>query len=118
MQPSKARIQNNSQLDVAKCVAWVQKMFLGVFMKKRIFFSRIRFILSFIRVLVCLPFGYLLHSKRDVYIFCERGTDARDNGYHMFKYFVTHYPEKKAYYIITKDSPDRAKVAELGNVIK
>jgi len=92
-------------------------MFLGVFMKKRIFFSRIRFILSFIRVLVCLPFGYLLHSKRDVYIFCERGTDARDNGYHMFKYFVTHYPEKKAYYIITKDSPDRAKVAELGNVI-
>lgn len=83
----------------------------------RIFAGKIKFILDVFRVLICFPVGYLLYLKKDIYIICERGTDARDNGYHMFKYMVENHPEKNVYYIIDKKSVDYHKVAELGRVI-
>jgi len=54
---------------------------------------------------------------RDLWIVSERGVDARDNGYHFFKYLRTAHPEINAVYIISKDSPDREKVAKLGNLV-
>lgn len=67
---------------------------------------------------ICLyPFAMLKYGKRNIYIFAERGTDARDNGYHMYRFFRQEHPELECYYIITKDSPDRPKVETLGNVV-
>ena len=86
-------------------------------MRTHIFIDKIKFILDILRVLICFPFGYWLFCKKDIYIVCERGTDARDNGYHMFKYIVEHHPEKNVYYIIDKKSVDYQKVAQLGRVI-
>ena len=62
---------------------------------------------------------FVWRSKKyaDLWIVSERGTDARDNAYHFFKYITKEHPEINAAYIISKDSPDRAKVAALGRVI-
>ena len=42
----------------------------------------------------------------------ERGTDARDNGYHFYRYLKMNHPEIKVYYIIDKKSVDYEKVKE------
>lgn len=87
-------------------------------MKRNVLADRILFLFDMIRVLLCLPLGWILFRTREIYIVCERGTDARDNGYHMFKYIVNNHPEKKVYYIIDKKSVDYQKVACLGPVIQ
>lgn len=69
------------------------------------------FIHSMAKRLVLLPF-----RKKHVWLVCERGTDARDNGYHMFKYLRTKHPEINAWYVITRDSADYEKVSQYGNV--
>jgi len=42
---------------------------------------------------------------------------AQDNGYRFFRYIRREHPSRRAYYVIDKDSPDREKVAILGNVV-
>lgn len=46
------------------------------------------------------------------WVICERGTDARDNGWHFYKYMKAHHPERKVYYIIDRASADYEKVKE------
>lgn len=54
---------------------------------------------------------------KDLWIVSERGIDARDNGYHFFKYLTSTHPEINAVYIITRKSPDYKKVAALGKTV-
>ena len=72
----------------------------------------ISFAYAMAKRLVLLPF-----RRKHVWLVCERGTDARDNGYHMFRYLRTQHPEIDAWYIITRDSADYDKVAQYGNVV-
>lgn len=62
---------------------------------------------------------FLRRSKKykDLWIVAERGSEARDNGYHFFKYLTTDHPEINSVFIITKDSPDRSKVEKLGTIV-
>ena len=56
---------------------------------------------------------------KDAWLICERGTEARDNGYWMFKYIREKHPEQKVYYIINKKNKiDYEKVKKLGEVIE
>lgn len=57
-------------------------------------------------------------AYKDLWIVSERGVDARDNGYHFFKFLRTEHPEINAVYIISGQSPDRSKVASLGRLIE
>ena len=52
------------------------------------------------------------------WVVCERPSEARDNGYHFFKYVRENHPEKLCYYAIKKNSPDFHKVAHFGNIIE
>lgn len=70
-----------------------------------------------VKYFVLYPIAMILYGRRRIYIFAERGTDARDNGYYMYRYFREKHPEIETYYIIAKTSADYEKVAELGNVI-
>lgn len=54
---------------------------------------------------------------KDLWIISERGIDARDNGYYLFKYITENHPEINIAYIITKTSPDRERVSKLGRLI-
>ena len=67
----------------------------------------------------CLAKTYacLFYRHRHIWLFSERGTDARDNGLYMYRYVRTHHPEIEAYYVISKDSKDRNKLASLGNLV-
>lgn len=64
------------------------------------------------------PVARLYGFKRNIWIISERGTDARDNGFHMFKYMKIEHPSVKTYYIIDDTASDRKRVAEYGNLVK
>ena len=81
-------------------------------------------ILEFARFLCMLTlagiaslFVRFCRKYKDLWIVSERGSDARDNGYHFFKYITKEHPEINAAYVIAKDSADYEKVARLGRVI-
>lgn len=64
------------------------------------------------------PIAKLLYGRKHIWIVTERGTDARDNGLHMYRFIRERHPEINAYYIIKKDSPDYPRVAPLGNTVQ
>ena len=75
------------------------------------------YLLEILIYIILYPFARLYYRNRHIRIFAERGTDARDNGYYMYRYYRENHPELESYYIITKNSPDRPKVRALGNVV-
>lgn len=52
------------------------------------------------------------------WLVCEEPAEARDNGYHFFKYMCEKQPQQKCYYAIKRNSVDVKKVQELGDVIE
>ena len=47
--------------------------------------------------------GKLSAGKKPVWLFSERGFDARDNAYHLFKWINANHPEIDSYYVISKN---------------
>lgn len=55
---------------------------------------------------------------KNMWLICERGTEAKDNGYWMFKYIRENYPEINVHYIIDESKKnDYNKVVKYGNII-
>ena len=48
--------------------------------------------------------------KASYWVICERGTDARDNGWHFYRYLKEKHSEQKIFYIIDQKSVDYEKV--------
>lgn len=67
---------------------------------------------------ILYPYAMYKYKNNEIYLISERGTDARDNGYHLFKYIREHYPKVEVYYVIREDSSDYEKVKRLGNVVR
>lgn len=84
--------------------------------------TRIRTLLESIYTIVkcylLFPVALWKYRGRVIWLVSERGTDARDNGYHFYKYLREQHPEIEAYYVITEDSADRDRVAALGDVVR
>ncbi len=57
------------------------------------------------------------YLKRNIWIVGEKKTEARDNGYHFFRYLRREHPEIESYFVIAKGSADRAKVEAVGPVV-
>lgn len=55
---------------------------------------------------------------RDTWLICEEPAEARDNGYHFFKYMCLEQKQQKCFYAIKRKSVDYKKAAELGAVIE
>ena len=71
-------------------------------------------------IIVAQIVAFLLQKrleKKNIWIFSEKKLEARDNGYHFFKFIRTNHPEIKAYYVIDKRGADVEKVKQLGSVI-
>lgn len=62
-------------------------------------------------------FARKMSYYESLWLICERKTDARDNGYHFFKYMRENHPEVNCAYIIGRGSADYERVAALGKVI-
>lgn len=56
--------------------------------------------------------------RQNIWLIREKRDEARDNGYHFYKYIRETHPEENAFFVITQDSPDRHKVEKYGNLIK
>ncbi len=55
---------------------------------------------------------------RGAWLICERGIEARDNGFAFFKYIRENYPNKRIYYLIDSTQEiDYRSVEKYGNVI-
>ena len=73
-----------------------------------------KYILGYISV-------HLFHKdlfNNDIWLISEKPGEARDNGYHLFRYVRSNHPEINAYFVITSDSPDRDKILNYGNIIE
>lgn len=53
-----------------------------------------------------------MKKAQELWLICERGTDARDNGYAFYRYMTEHHPEIQVRYLISPDSADYPKVAD------
>lgn len=71
-----------------------------------------------VKAIPLYPLGKLLYGKRDIWLVSERGVDARDNGYHFFRYLRQEHPEIRSVYIIDRNSADAKKVEALGEVVQ
>lgn len=67
--------------------------------------------------IISAPFAGRHDKYKNLWLIAERGVDARDNGYYLFKYITENHPEINIAYAISKDSPDRERVVNLGRVI-
>ncbi|MBB6447574.1 CDP-glycerol glycerophosphotransferase family protein [Bacillus benzoevorans] len=86
--------------------------------KRRIHFILQIFIESIKYLVAILCSIIFIKKNRSYWIISERGTDARDNGYHLFKFIRKNYPDIDIRYIISAKSADTDKVKNLGRVIK
>ncbi|MET3548175.1 glycosyltransferase involved in cell wall biosynthesis [Paenibacillus favisporus] len=79
---------------------------------------KIHKVISFIPA-IFLSFIFKIHPKyRDVWLICERGCDAKDNGFIFFEYLRINHPEINAFYLVDKYSKSFDKVKPLGNVVQ
>lgn len=70
--------------------------------------------------LCCFIFPFAIVCKlfiRGFWLVCEDEKEARDNGYHFFKWVRANRPKQKIAYAIDKKSPDYNKVKGVGKVI-
>lgn len=88
------------------------------------FTNRIKFVKSrdLIQIFPAV-FGYVVSlftriKHNNVWLVCERKSDARDNGYWFFKYLCEKHLEIEAVYAIEHESVDYSKVKALGKVIE
>lgn len=91
-----------------------------MYRKWRHLLDRIRnlwFFAEYLAALALRPLVLRLPAYQELWIIAERGTDAKDNASHLFRYIRGHHPEINICYIIAKDSPDRKKMENLGRVI-
>ena len=55
--------------------------------------------------------------RQKLWLVAESG-DARDNGYHFYKYVREKHPENMCYYAVRRNGAGYEKVAPLGNIIR
>ncbi|MDD2649106.1 MAG: CDP-glycerol glycerophosphotransferase family protein [Eubacteriales bacterium] len=77
-----------------------------------------RCVLEALSLLVFTALGRLarlvIPSCKNIWLIAERGLEARDNSYHLFKYVTENHPEIRAVFVIKKGAPDEAKVKKIG----
>lgn len=65
-----------------------------------------------------LPAWLYKKKRAHLWLVCETGTEARDNGYWLFKYLCEQQPQVDAVYAISTHSEEFRKVSLLGNVVE
>ncbi|MDO8147997.1 CDP-glycerol glycerophosphotransferase family protein [Isoptericola sp. b515] len=71
-------------------------------------------------LLRAMRFGWLAPLAKPftrIWLVGEVPYKAQDNGFRLFEHLRTRHPRRRAFYVITPDSPDRPKVEALGNVV-
>lgn len=68
--------------------------------------------------LLALPVALVYKTKRrSLWLVCDNGDEASDNGYWLFEYIRREHPEQDCVYAVNKNSRDRAKVEAIGKTV-
>lgn len=81
---------------------------------------KLKYVGDAIKLLIAYFIGMILkisENNREILLIGERKGEAKDNGYHLFKYIRENHPNDKIYYVIDKSSLDLEKLQPLGNVV-
>lgn len=69
-----------------------------------------------------IPAGFvcsmLCKGYKNLWLVCERGDDARDNGYWFYKHLKDEHPEVNSRFVISKSSADFDKIKSLGGEVE
>lgn len=77
-----------------------------------------KLLLELIKYFAAGLFVLLSGKKGEKWIIAERGVDARDNSFHLFRYIRENHPEIDITYVIDGNSPDADKVKALGKIVQ
>lgn len=71
----------------------------------------------FIFLAAIIPAFYMRRRRKNLWLVCEYGLEARDNGYWFFKYVRENYPEQDIVYAIDFECEDYKKVSCIGECV-
>ena len=76
-------------------------------------------ILHIFLFLFALPISLVYRiNRKDLWLICDNGTEASDNGYWLFKYIRENHPEQDCVFAVHKTSVDFDKVNSLGKTVE
>ena len=77
------------------------------------------FLRCFFLYIVAGIVSHFVHNVyfRNVWLVAERGVDARDNGYHFFRFLNAEHPEINSIYIMDRSSADTDRIAKIGKYV-
>lgn len=78
----------------------------------------IRCVLILIVFFLSYPLAFIFFGKRKLWLISEVDFDARDNGYHFFKYLRKNHKEINVYYLIGKKNHNYEIVKKLGKTLE
>lgn len=86
---------------------------------KKIFSKRMLFFLiDNIKSMIAFIISKMINTKyKNSWIICERKDEARDNGYHLYKFIINNCPVQNVFYIINKNSYDIDKIRKISKNI-
>lgn len=76
------------------------------------------YIAVFPMLLAVILSPFFKEKYKSVWAICERKEEARDNGYHFYKYMSNNHQEQKCIYVIDKKCNDYQKVKGLGEIVQ
>lgn len=89
-------------------------------MKKKImhYIHGVKFLLDVAFYFLLFPVAYLVYGKNHYWLISEIDYDARDNGFHLFKYLNTYHKEVNSIYLIRKSNPMYSEVSMIGTTLE
>lgn len=72
----------------------------------------------FLFLLAIIPSVWVRRKRPKMWLICEYGEEARDNGYWFYKYVREAYPERDIVYAIKKSALDYQKIKPLGESVE
>lgn len=79
--------------------------------------SKFKYLIFLVIRIILLPICRLLYGSKRLWLICERGDDAQDNGFVFFKYLIENRKDINPVFLIKKTSPDYIKVKNVGKVV-
>ena len=76
------------------------------------------FILTITLFFVSFPIAFLLYGRKKYWLISEVDFDARDNGFHFFKYLNREHKEIETLFLISKKNPNYQLVKRIGKTLE
>lgn len=85
---------------------------------KKFTYVKLRDIGHIFLFLLALPIALIYkRTRKDLWLLCDNGTEASDNGFVLFDYIKKNHPEQDAVFAVRRNSVDFDKVCATGNTV-